>query len=174
MSRNLLIKLASCLPVGSDSRKILLNAARSNRTTTPPTIFHFRTQALKDLWEEELRGQISDGLFASKGRNEFWFWKDLVLVVGGGKTEITGAENYARFGLKLTTFNFTDPRLLDAVGDRMLEIIQRSEPRATQKDLVKYLGELKKAAPEFSAKVREAHEAKQKAMKLQESLAYKN
>jgi hypothetical protein len=97
--------------------------------------FTFRNQALKDLWEQEITGQTTDGMW-ERHRTLYWYYMPTSL---GGSTKVTGE---IPAGAK-SNYRFTD--LLRDVGDRMLDIIQKSEPAATMGDLKAYLVELEKA-----------------------------
>lgn len=147
MSKELLIKLASSLQQGSAERRNILAAARRFQE---PTVFHFRKKALESLWNEEILGQISDGYFAGRARIDYFFWKTFKTTVSG-RTEITGP---TYVDMK-TNLNLQAPGLLEVAEDRMLEIIHETEPDATRKDLLNYLGEIRKAIQEFGKRAKE-------------------
>ncbi len=151
-----LIKLASSLPAGSEERKAILKMAAygmgpsraelnrrsqerylSDRATKCRFVFHCKAQ--EDLWNNELTGQISDGMWENSSNTSWQFWCGMPTAVGGA-THIEGPVPDIR-----KTFNFLDRDLMDVVGDRMLEEIQKTEPSATEATLVKYLTEIKQA-----------------------------
>jgi hypothetical protein len=99
--------------------------------------FVFRNEAMKALWDDEIRGQITDGMFGGYGtaRISDLFWADVPAAVGGS-TKVNGvAPSGAR-----TKFQFRD--LVNHVGDRMLTTVQQSEPAATMADVEDYLDEM--------------------------------
>jgi len=103
-------------------------------------VFTFRTQAMKDLWDEELRGQITDGHWESGARTGDLFWYDVPTKVGSS-TKLTGKiPNGAR-----KNFNFADKTLVRGLKDRMLDYVHKSQPDATEADLVDMLKEITKA-----------------------------
>ena len=110
------------------------------------TKFIFRNQAMKDLWNEELSGQLSDGKWENSWRgthsNDYAYYNMLPTEVGL-KTELINFNHNVK---KITGYNSTD--LVECVGDRMLKIVQKSEPDATMKTLRKYLREISQAVRE--------------------------
>jgi hypothetical protein len=145
-NRPSLVRLASSLPKGSEARRGLLRTIQSYdrwqadwlRKQAKQTRFTFRNQALKDLWNEEFTGQISDGMWENT-RNTGWeFWGDIPTSVGS-KTQITGPVP----GMIKQTFGFN--QLMKYVGDRMLEIVQQTEPDATMGTVILYTKEIMKA-----------------------------
>jgi hypothetical protein len=104
-------------------------------------VFKFRKQALKDLWDHELTGQLSDGMWENSWRgdhfNDYAYWGALKTEVGC-TTEIIDRDPW----IKCFT-GFT--RLIEYVGDRMLETVRKTEPEATMADVRKYLNEISKA-----------------------------
>lgn len=103
-------------------------------------VFTFKSQAMKDLWDEELRGQITDGHWENQVTTADLFWYDVPTKVGGSTSLKGKIPNGAH-----KNFNFADKPLLDAVGDRMLEIVRKHEKEATMDDLVAMLKEITKA-----------------------------
>ena len=106
--------------------------------------FVFRKQAIMDLWKEELTGQLSDGMWENSWRgrhfNDYNYW-------GGLKTElgpVTKVET-PRIGHFRCFISFNSKFLLDCVGDRMLEIVRKTEPNATMKTVRAYNKEIANA-----------------------------
>ncbi len=95
-----------------------------------------RNQAQKILWEEELNGQISDGMWENATPHDHWdVWSD---------AEITVGKNVGRtFFARKCNYNFTNPELLNIVGDRMIKAVQVEIPEYTKADLIADLKDLK-------------------------------
>ncbi|KKS89331.1 MAG: hypothetical protein UV64_C0007G0034 [Parcubacteria group bacterium GW2011_GWC1_43_11b] len=94
--------------------------------------FTFRKQAMVDLWNEELLGQISDGMWEnSRSAGADGGWKHY--------TNATQGENKV-VGYIPRSFQFSE--LIPFVGDRMLLKVQKSEPGATMEDVQKYCQEI--------------------------------
>jgi hypothetical protein len=100
--------------------------------------FQFRNAILMELWEYELRGQISDGLWENTANTGWVYWCSVKPMIGP-ETRLLQPVGYR---IK-TNFQFT--RLIKYIGDRMLDIVRKYEPNATEKDLRKYLNEIKNA-----------------------------
>ncbi len=143
-----LIRLASSLPAGSPERRSILTGLqkisykedfrdRHVRLTgrAKQTSFTFRNQALRDLWEEEFTGQISDGMWENTPGTGWEFWVNVPTSVGS-KTQFNGVVPY---GVK-QTFGFN--QLIPLLGDRMLQIIQKTEPTATMATVSLYTKEI--------------------------------
>ena len=116
-------------------RDFKMNMERSQGTKQ---VFQFRTEAMQALWQEELTGQISDGMWENTGNSGWMYWCNVQTQLG---TE-TKLQSRTLYGIK-PTFCFT--KLIEYVGDRMLETIQKFEPWATEKDLRNYLKEINRA-----------------------------
>lgn len=144
--RSLTLKLAARYPVGSSEWLELptrvADAWKDNylRRAGEQCTFHFRNKALQDLWENELMGQISDGMWENTPGTGWIFWASLKQSVGGA-TKIEGPVP----GDVRKSFNFASRELLDIIGDQMLEEIQKTEPTATGATLLKYLREIMQA-----------------------------
>lgn len=149
--RSSLIRLASSLPSGSPERKAILAGLqkvsygedwreRSRRLSLSAkhSSLIFRNQALRDLWEEEFTGQISDGMWENTPYSGFEFWSNVPTSLGP-KTQLVGG---VPSGVK-QTFGFD--RLIPIIGDRMLQIIQKTEPEANMGTVVLYTKEIMKA-----------------------------
>jgi hypothetical protein len=108
------------------------------RTLGKEQTFTFRNEALQALWKEELCGQISDGMWENTPNSGWLYWCNVNTSVGDG----TYLANRIPPGVK-HSFGFS--RLIPDIGDRMLEIVQRFEPNATENDLRKYLKEIANA-----------------------------
>lgn len=95
-----------------------------------------RNQAQKILFDEEMSGQISDGMWENTRPYDHWEpWCDAEVVVG----ENVGRNFYAR----KDNYNLTNKDLLDIVGDRMLESVQKVQPDYTWTDMIADLKDLK-------------------------------
>ena len=112
---------------------------RIQRTAGKEQTFKFRTPALQALWNEELTGQISDGMWENTPNTGWIYWCNVQTEVADG---ITHLEKRLPYNVKA---NFNFHALIEYVGDRMLEEIQKYEPNATEKDLRVYLKEIKDA-----------------------------
>ena len=112
---------------------------RIQRTAGKEQTFKFRTPALQALWSEELCGQISDGMWENTPNTGYVYWGNIQMEVTG---EITHLVKSIPYDVKA---NFNFHALIEYVGDRMLEEIQKYEPNATEKDLRAYLKEIKDA-----------------------------
>jgi len=112
--------------------------------------FIFRNQAMKDLWDKELTGQLSDGMWENSWRgrhSEDWsYWGSLKTEVGNITKVITDRPWHFRC---FTGYN--SKILLDCVGDRMLKIVRETEPNATMTTVRKYNIEIAKAVREVKA-----------------------
>ena len=87
---------------------------------------------VKALLEQELRGQISDGLWENSSYDDDWrSLSDADIIVDPKNTG-------SNFSFR-KTYGFTSKALYDAVGDRMLKQIQVVNPNATEADLKKAL-----------------------------------
>jgi hypothetical protein len=103
--------------------------------------FIFRKKSLKDLWDKEISGQLSDGMWENSWRgqhfNDYTWWNSLKTEVGSS-TKLVGRE----WNIQAKT-GFS--RLIEYVGDEMLEIVRKTEPDATMATVRKYLNEISKA-----------------------------
>lgn len=97
-----------------------------------------RNQAQKILLEKELQGQISDGYWENASPHDHWKpWCNCDVVVN--------PENLGRtFWARKDNYNLNNKDLLDIVGDRMLEEVQKELPAYTAKDMAADLKDLKK------------------------------
>jgi hypothetical protein len=103
--------------------------------------FVFRKQAILDLWKEELTGQLSDGMWENswKGRhfNDYSYWGSLPVEVGTATKVVTDRPRWYKCFV-----SYNSKFLLDCVGDRMLSIVQKTEPDATMKTVRAYNNEI--------------------------------
>ena len=143
-----LTRIASKLPVGNARRVAILHSLRRAfrnptwlRSVAKDCVFHFRTQALADLWEHELLGQISDGKWENTSGTGWEFWANIPIQVGGS-TQITGSVPSASVR---RNFNFAAKDLIDIVGDDWLSTVQKTEPTATMGTVLRYIKEIKDA-----------------------------
>jgi hypothetical protein len=81
-------------------------------------ILAVRNEAQKILFDEELSGQISDGMWENLNRRDHWqVWCDADVVVD--------PDNLGRdFWASYDSYNFTHPDLLSVVKDRMLVTVR--------------------------------------------------
>lgn len=84
-------------------------------------IIYFRNFTQKVLWDNELSGQISDGMWENTRNSNWEFWTGLNTKVDESNPRVD-----ARTGGK-TNFNLASPQLLDIVGDRMLAMAKMSK-----------------------------------------------
>lgn len=148
---NSLLRLSSSLPRGSKTRRAILSGLKVSwgerdpwkrnwmATYAKKNLFMFRTKAMEDLWNNELVGQISDGAWENSSNNSWEFWGNLPTSVGGKTALRAGTDELIR-----KSFDFAG-ELYDVIGDRMLKIIQVTEPEATESTLIRYLAEIKSA-----------------------------
>lgn len=96
-----------------------------------------RNQAQKILFDEELSGQISDGMWENSRPYDHWEpWCGAEVVVGLN----VGRNFYA----KKDNYNFTNKDLLDVVGDRMVEAVRKGfDPDYTWDNMIADLKDLK-------------------------------
>lgn len=92
----------------------IVNVNKHVRLADVRTVITFRTQQLLDLWENEMAGQISDGMWENS-RNTEWLWRNVYLRLGD-KTKVVSAFSYDR---KRTSFPLTKD-LWEIVGDRIM------------------------------------------------------
>lgn len=93
-----------------------------------------RNNAQKLLFERELLGQISDGLWENSSPHNHWEVFDDVTVVVGKDVGVN-------FTVK-RSYNFADSELLEVVGDRMLEIVRESGQEYSEQEMVNDLNDL--------------------------------
>lgn len=79
------------------------------------TIITFRTQQLYDLWVNEFRGQISDGMWENSRHTE-WLWQNVWIKLGNE----TKVEVYCTYVIGRKGFGMTKD-LWDVIGDRIIE-----------------------------------------------------
>jgi hypothetical protein len=92
----------------------------------------------KALFENELKGQLSDGMWENTNPHDHWQpWCRCQVVV---RPTAVGRDFYA----KKDNYNFSSKLLVECVGDRMLEIAQSVEPTATMKRVMSELDALKR------------------------------
>ena len=97
----------------------------------------FDNPILVDLWNEELRGQISDGYWENTKNSGWPFWCSINVSVGEENKFIRDdGGNYLYHGIKR---NFGFIRLIPYVGDRMVEIGLKHDPEYNEKKLRKDL-----------------------------------
>jgi hypothetical protein len=106
--------------------------------------FVFRNQQMKDLWDEELTGQLSDGMWENSWKgdhfNDYHYWCSLKTEIGPETKVITDRPKRFRCFI-----SYNSTFLLDCIGDRMLKIVQKTEPDATMKTVRAYNTEIANA-----------------------------
>ena len=88
-------------------------------------IFTKKTQVA--LFNEELIGQISDGMWENT-RNTDWLWMGDVKAEVGEVASIITSANRGKVNYRFTA-------LIEYVGDRMMEICKAIDPNYSEKDL---------------------------------------
>lgn len=79
-----------------------------------------RNRAQQVLFEKELKGQISDGMWENTRPDDHWqVWSGATIRVAES-AETLGRNFYAQ----KDNYNFTSRDLLDVVGDRMIEYVR--------------------------------------------------
>jgi hypothetical protein len=97
-----------------------------------------RNEAQRILFEDELKGQLSDGRWENSRPYGHWeCWADATVVVD---PDNVGRDFYAR----RDGYCLTERDLLDAVGERMLEMVQAVDPTYTEKRMIADLRDLRK------------------------------
>lgn len=81
----------------------------------------FENEILRDLWVEELIGQISDGMWENTTNSCWAFWYNIKVELGE-KNEFLNEYGYDFVGDRNIKANFGFARLIPYVGDRMIEI----------------------------------------------------
>ena len=82
------------------------------------TIITFRTQQLYDLWENEMSGQISDGMWEN-ARHTDWLWRNTMVRLGNEtKVEVYNKWTIGRrsFGMSEELWNIIGSRIMDENG----------------------------------------------------------
>ena len=107
-------------------------------------ILVFENEILKALWDEELTGQISDGMWENTPNSAWPFWCSIKTKVGKNNKLISTnncSNDYTFYNIK-RNFGFT--RLIKYVGDEMVEIGKRFDPSYNEKRLRKDLQTISK------------------------------
>lgn len=90
------------------------------------------------LLEEELKGQISDGMWENTNPRNHW-------QRPCNATVVVGSAPGHNFRLVKNNYNFASKALIDCVGDRMLAIGRRFDPTYDLKALRSDLNAIKEA-----------------------------
>jgi hypothetical protein len=106
----------------------------NNTTLDTSTIITFKDPIEKALFDEELTGQISDGMWENT-RNTEWLW--------AAKTQL-GDSNAISFHSYHGKTGFRFASLIEHVGDRMIEVGKRFDPDYNEKKLRKNLRNISK------------------------------
>lgn len=98
---------------------------------------HFKTPEAKALFDNELAGQISDGMYENKANEETYkFWNSAETVADGTNKITKGGSTIMDlpYGVK-DGFAFNGLFAIKVVGDRMLALIKSDKnPNPTEKD----------------------------------------
>jgi hypothetical protein len=112
--------------------------------------FVFRKQAIKDLWDKELTGQLSDGMWENSWKgihfNDYSYWGSLKTELGNTTKVVTDRPRWYKCFV-----GYNSEFLLECVGDRMLEIVRKTEPEATMKTVRAYNKEIANAVRQVKA-----------------------
>src|SRR6266487_2282190 len=116
---------------------------------------YVRTLAQKILWDEELAGQISDGMWENTKPHNHWEpWCDATAVVAPGNVGRT-------FYADKDNYQLNSKDLLSIVGDRMLGAVRaRLGLDYSRADMMKDLADLKKIMKISVAKLTDEEQAK--------------
>ena len=122
------------------------------------TVITFRTQQLLDLWENEFKGQISDGIWENSRRTD-WLWNGNVYVQLGEETKVETTSLW-RIGRK--SFGMTKD-LWDIIGDRIISengFKDEKEAKKAWREIAMAIfnAQVTKEAIELSDKLREEQE----------------
>ena len=122
------------------------------------TVITFRTQQLLDLWENEFKGQISDGIWENSHRTD-WLWNGTVYVQLGEETKV---ETTSRWIIGRKTFGMTKG-LWDIIGDRIIsenDFKNEKEAKKAWREIAMAIfnARVTKEAVELSDKLREEQE----------------
>lgn len=98
-----------------DKFKLVLENRESRGT------IYFRNFTQKVLWDNELSGQISDGMWENSRNSNWEFWCSLETEVDMRNPRVDARTNGR------TNFNLASPQLLEIVGDRMLAMAKMSK-----------------------------------------------
>ncbi len=104
----------------------------------------WRNLAQAVLYEQELKGQISDGNWENASPEHHWH------RMCDAQSEVSTMEDGSDLGPNFSPvrrYNFADKELLEVVGDRMLEYVRCTVPGAaeyTADDMRKDLRDMKK------------------------------
>ena len=79
------------------------------------TIITFRTQQLYDLWENEMSGQISDGMWEN-ARHTGWLWRNTMVRLGNE----TKVEVCSKWSIGRRSFGMSG-ELWEVIGDRIMD-----------------------------------------------------
>jgi hypothetical protein len=101
--------------------------------TNPNNILAVRNESQRRLFEDELKGQLSDGMWENVAGDHWIAWCDATVVVD---PDNVGRNFYAR----KDNYNFNSSALLDCIGDRMLAMLPAG---STMRDLRSELKDLK-------------------------------
>lgn len=142
IANELLVIARELTGAGGWSKANFLRSMAQNYSLT------FRNKAQEEIWNEEILGQMSDGLWENTPNVGWEFWTEVKTSVGGS-TSLHPSE--VPVGVK-TGFGFS--KLTGYVGDQMLEIVRKYEPEATMKTLNAYLTEISEALRKGEAKAR--------------------
>lgn len=108
----------------------------------PPNTLVLANAIQVELWDEEICGQLSDGMWENTNPHDHWkAWCDATAVIGD---EIGRNFSVRKDGYRLTG-------LIEYVGDRMVAIGQKHDEDYDEKRLRKDLAAIKKAMKNYLA-----------------------
>lgn len=81
----------------------------------------FFNNTQKALWDNEILGQISDGMWENSPNSNWEFWHYLTSTVSG-QPGVKGATTYGNVNL-----NLANPQLIEVVGDRMIAMAKMAK-----------------------------------------------
>jgi hypothetical protein len=105
------------------------------------TVFTFKTESEKALWESVLTVQLKDGQYKDgwwgSHKHEWMYYVNAKTQVG----EVTKLENLPAGVIKLTGFS----RMIPFIGTQMTAVLKEIDPKATVEDVRKYLQDISRA-----------------------------
>ena len=104
----------------------------------------FENEILKQLWDEELTGQISDGMWEDTPNSAWPFWCNIETRVGDKNELVNNSSCSKVYLLQDVKRNFGFTRLIKYIGDEMIEIGKRFDPLYDEKRLRKDLQTISK------------------------------
>ena len=98
----------------------------------------FANQQQVILWNKEMRGQVSDGMWENSTPHGHW-----VEITNVNATADSNPDKQGCFGFTpQRRYNFANTQLLDIVGGRALEEVQKDDPNYNWSDMVRDLKQM--------------------------------